>query len=98
MNDLTHQFTIETDIPPPTSLHWDRRRSPICDAIGTVAEGPIGGSVFIPNALFAKQKTKPIMRVTTKAWQKLGRGWFTCRTVEGGVRIWKMSEPKKAAA
>ena len=96
MNALTHNFVIETDIPvPPRRRHrlpGREKSSPIRFAVEALRDAPDGSSILIPSAVFSSMAGRPIWRVSSVA-SLYGAGWYACRTVDGGVRIWRVGKP-----
>jgi len=81
-------FDIETSVPPPENTRGVRGVDPNSrsTAIRRLIDSPAGASVFFPDHTVAK-----IANITKSAtghgFKKLG---LTARTVEGGVRVWKL--------
>lgn len=75
-------FPIESNVPLSPR---PKRGSPPGWA-HALAHAAIGDSIFL-----ADRKTTSVLTVAGA----YGRGWATARTVEGGVRVWKIAEPPK---
>lgn len=98
MNALTHTFTIETDVAlPPHPRPGKPVRSAVRLAVEALRTAPDGGSIFIPAAVFSGLSGRPIWRVSQTA-ALYGTGWFACRSTDGGVRIWRLTEPTREVA
>lgn len=78
-------FTIEKNHPIPPDTRTATPKGAVRAAMETLLAGKIGDSVFVPGI---KRSTVDVHR---HRW--FPRGVFTIRTVEGGVRIWKIAEP-----
>jgi uncharacterized protein (DUF2249 family) len=77
------QLKIEKDImvPPPR-----RKWTPIRE---TFVKLRVGESFFVPNSLFAARAITAQSTAAVALFRY--RGQFRCRTVDGGVRIWRTS-------
>lgn len=73
-------FDIETSVPPPENTRGVRT------AIRRLIDSPAGASVFFPDQTVAKI-ANIAKTATGHGFKKLG---LTARTVEGGVRVWKL--------
>lgn len=82
-------FKIETNVPMPTTSRVGAPEGPLRRAMRELAAAEVGASVFVPAKLHPKT-------LYVAAYRVGGRGWFATRTVDGGQRIWKLSEPKRA--
>lgn len=80
---------IESDVPMP--LPKNGVDPTITGAFRQLAGAAIGASFFIP--------CKPrddMAKFYPMARRVGGKGWITCRRVEGGFRVWKLTEPQPA--
>lgn len=80
------QYRVEADVPLPPPVV----RTGCSEAIRALASSEVGQSVFVPG-LTAKEVH------SHRALRKFARGWFASRTVTGGARLWKISDPRPAA-
>jgi hypothetical protein len=81
---------IDMDVPIPADGH-SGLPGIITQSLRALADAPIGASVFIVGK-------KPHRLGPYIASAGSGFGWYAARSVEGGVRVWKIAEPKKRPA
>lgn len=77
-------FTIETGIPLPKSR---RAGGALTSALRSLAAASVGDSILL--AGIAQRKLGPYLQSAA------GNGWYATRVVEGGIRVWKIAEPKQ---
>lgn len=87
---MADQFVIETNVPAPPP--GGGRKSPLRLALEKLAAGKVGDSFMVPTGTFKNERS-----LDQRAHSLLGSGWYSCRRVDGGVRIWKIAEPKNPA-
>jgi hypothetical protein len=81
-------FVIETGVPRSSKGSRGQHAGPITAALRNLLAAPLGASVFIP-----AKRARDIGPYVTSADSTV-KGWAESRSVEGGVRVWKIAEPK----
>ena len=74
------KYVVEDGVPIPKSVRKGRALAPdsFC---GILRSMEVGQSVFRAGTLSTTRQM---------AYMILGKGGFACRTVEGGVRVWRL--------
>jgi len=80
-------YTIDHNVPMPVGRI---ERNGLTAVVRALAAEAIGASLFVDGG-----KTTNVSRA---AYYAAGTGWYTCRAVDGGCRIWKTSEPTPKVA
>lgn len=84
-------FQIEVGVPLPPSRrgkHGHGRVGPIVRVLRQLITAPVGASVLIQG------KSNKQIGSYIKATDQTVIGWASVRNVDGGVRVWKIAEPK----
>lgn len=83
---------IEKGVPLPAKK-GARAPDGISGIFRSLAAADIGDSVFFK----VTHSRNTGVSLGSRAQRAAGNGWYTCRTVPGGYRFWKIAEPKAKA-
>jgi hypothetical protein len=76
------KFRIEDNVPIPATTGKLQRKYPLSDLL-------VGQSFFVPRISDARRELMTISGAATRHGKKTGK-MFVTRTVEGGVRVWRV--------
>ena len=76
------KFQIEDNVPIPAMTGKAQRKYPLSDLL-------VGQSFFVPFTSDVRRELMRISGAATRHGKKTGK-MFVTRTVEGGVRVWRV--------
>jgi hypothetical protein len=86
-------YEIETGVPIPSA---DVRSTGLSAALRALSKAEVGASLLLP--LDGLSPTTRMNRISAQLRTAVGVGWYRARSVEGGIRVWKIGEPKPGTA